>query len=438
MKSAITSAPPPITSPNLTTSQSANYRANHRHYLAYPFRIMHATQTQILRNNNALNIFIALSPLLIFPFSPFICFVWTLCAMLIFAYCLSDISRYFMAMMIILSASFLNGDAVPHSDFAHYFRVYNGLLENDFKFFSYFGNGVEVGLPAIYFVLGKIFRELSSSHFMAMQVAFSSILFYLWLEIYAIKKLDSAQKALCVALSLALFDFWFASLLCRQVPASIFMLYAIFSRNTNAKWIFFLISISFHTSSLLFYPVIYLLYEYPKAGLLCSAIICLTFCFFNDITHFLYHLKMEFAPLKALQIKLFPYVVTKTTLDGASIGARNLVFLVILFFGAIIYVKKPLKYLIIGLVLIYISSVFVSAHFSIRTGVILMYIVLGYFLYLCLRKLPFILLIFSLLAILNVAQTKSVFGDLTNTRIYYNYDIVGQPFYFLKGVKNEK
>lgn len=399
---------------------------------------MRDNSAQILRSTNTLNFFITLFPLLIFPFSPFICFIYTLCVMLIFAYCLSDTSRYFMATMIIVSASFLNGDAVPHSDFEHYFRVYNGLLENNFSFLSYFGNGIEAGLPIVYFVLGKIFGELSSSHFMTMQAVFSSLLFYLWLEIYAIRKLDSTQRALCAVLTLALFDFWFASFLCRQVLASIFMLYVLFSHNTNAKWIFFLISVSFHTSSLLFYPIIYLCYEYPKIGLLFSVIICLTFCFFNDIITFLWYLQVEFAPLKALQAKLSPYVVTKTALDGASIGIRNLVFLVILFFGAIIYVKKPIKYLIIGLVLIYISSVFVSAHFSIRIGVILMYIMLGYFLYLCLRKLPFILLIFSLLAILNVAQTKSVFGDLTNTRIYYNYDIIGQPFYFLKGVKNEK
>ncbi|MGX2981652.1 EpsG family protein [Helicobacter sp. 23-1045] len=353
--------------------------------------------------------------------------------MVIFAHCIGGALRVFLAMMIILSASFLNGDAVPHSDFVHYFRVYNGMLENNFKFFGYFAGGIEVGLPIVYFVLGKIFGALSPAHFMSMQIAFSAMLFYIWLEIYGTKRLDSTQKAFCVALSLALFDFWFSALLCRQVLASIFILYAIFSTSTNAKWIFFIIAVSFHTSSLLFYPIIYLLYNRPKIGLFCCFIICLAFCFFSEITHFLWHLKLDIAFFKALQIKLSPYIITKSALDGASIGIRNLVFLLILLFGAIIYMKKPLKYLVIGLVLFYFSSVFVSAHFSIRIGVILMYIVLGYFLYFALRKLPFILLIFSLLVILNVAQTKSVFGDLTNTRIYYNYDIIGMPFYFLKG-----
>ena len=355
--------------------------------------------------------------------------------MIIFSQSLGRNSRIFLAMMIILSGSFLNGDAVLHGDFVHYYRVYNGLLESDFKYLSYFGGGIEVGLPIIYLILGKVFGTLNPSHFMTMQIFVSSLLFYIWLEMYAMRRFTSTQKALCVALSLMLFDFWFSAWLVRQVMASIFILYALTSKSTNAKWIFFLIAVSFHTTSILFYPILYLLYNRPKIGIFITIIICFGFCYFIDIIEFLWHLKLDFKPFIALKSKLYPYIVSKSSLDASSIGARNLLFCLILLLGAVFYIKNQWKCVIIGLVCLYFCSVFISAHFSIRIGVLLIYVAFGYFLFLAGRKQPFLLQIFCLCLLLNLAMVKSVFGDLTNTRIYHNNDIYGEAFYFLKEAK---
>ncbi|WP_158413040.1 hypothetical protein [Helicobacter fennelliae] len=79
----------------------------------------------------------------------------------------------------------------------------------------------------------------------------------------------------------------------------------------------------------------------------------------------------------------------------------------------------------------YWGSIGVSNHFSLRMGVLFMEIAFGYFMFLAMRKQPFLLQIFALLMLWNTVSVKTYFGDITNTRVYWNYDIAGPFFYFL-------
>ncbi|SQB98272.1 Uncharacterised protein [Helicobacter fennelliae] len=92
---------------------------------------------------------------------------------------------------------------------------------------------------------------------------------------------------------------------------------------------------------------------------------------------------------------------------------------------------KQWRYVIFGSILVYWGSIGVSNHFSLRMGVLFMEIAFGYFMFLAMRKQPFLLQIFALLMLWNTVSVKTYFGDITNTRVYWNYDIAGPFFYFL-------
>ena len=94
-------------------------------------------------------------------------------------------------------------------------------------------------------------------------------------------------------------------------------------------------------------------------------------------------------------------------------------------------VHKQWRYVIFGSILVYWGSIGISNHFSLRMSVLFMEIAFGYFMFLALRKQPFLLQFFALLVLLNLVSVKTYFGDITNTRIYWNYDIAGPFFYFL-------
>ncbi|RDU62621.1 EpsG family protein [Helicobacter sp. MIT 14-3879] len=375
---------------------------------------------------------ISLSPFLVLPFSPFISFIYALFIMIILSPILNTQNRVILSVCVILSGSFLNGDAVLHSDFEHYYRVYNALLDNNLKFLLYFGSGIELALPTTYLILGKFFGKLSPTHFMNMQIIFTVSLFYIWLEVYGIKNIANRQKAICVAMALMFFDFWCSAWLVRQILASVFILYTISARSNYSFWIFFITAILFHTTSIIFIPLILLLYKYPKTGLFFCVCISISFIYFLEIANYLYSIKSNI--IFPIQPKLYDYVISKTTLDGSYIGVKNLILLSILTIFSLIYLNRAFRRyraVILGLEILYISSIYVSGHFSLRVGVFLIFVSIGYFLFLSLRKQPFILLIFALFSLLNIAQTKSVFGDLSNTRIFANYDIYGNFFYYL-------
>ena len=74
---------------------------------------------------------------------------------------------------------------------------------------------------------------------------------------------------------------------------------------------------------------------------------------------------------------------------------------------------KQWRYVIFGSILVYWGSIGVSNHFSLRMGVLFMEIAFGYFMFLAMRKQPFLLQIFALLMLWNTVSVKTYFGDIT-------------------------
>ncbi len=142
--------------------------------------------------------------------------------LIVFSSVFTKKSRVIISLCIILSASIYNGDCIPHSDYINYYHTYEKLLNNNFQALFDYGAGLEVALPLYYLILSRFLGELSSSTFIAINIFTAALLFYIWLEVYAMSHIAPKQRTLCVALSLLFFHYWFAGNVIRQLLSSVF------------------------------------------------------------------------------------------------------------------------------------------------------------------------------------------------------------------------
>ncbi|BDB66534.1 hypothetical protein Hc94105_0730 [Helicobacter cinaedi] len=388
---------------------------------------------QNIKQTDVFPYILALIPWVILPYSPMIASVAGLFFLIVFSSVFTKKSRVIISLCIILSASIYNGDCIPHGDYINYYRTYEKLLNNNFQALFDYGAGLEVALPLYYLILSRFLGELSSSTFIAINIFTAALLFYIWLEVYAMSHIAPKQRTLCVALSLLFFHYWFAGNVIRQLLSSVFLLYAFTEKCLKPHLIYVVIATLFHTTALGFYLLVWLLMKKPKIGMVVSLLLMLVFYFFDEIIKFLWDFPNHAIFIDTLKGKIGPYIVG-STLDGSSITARNFVLTFMLMCFTYLYVDKAHKqwrYVVLGFVVVYWGSVGVSGHFSLRIGILLLDVAFGYFIFLALRKQPFLLQFFALLVLLNLVSVKTYFGDITNTRVYWNYDIAGPFFYFL-------
>ena len=336
-----------------------------------------------------------------------------------------------MSVVVIFAGAVLYGDGIPHSDYANYYGTYERLLAGHINTLFEYGNGVEIGLPAMLWLFGKIFGPLSSTHYMAIISFTSGLLLYIWLETYGLKQVAQKQKAICAALVLMCFDFWLSSLLERQVLSSIIILYAITAQKQESRFFFILLAMLFHATALIFLAIIWLLVRFPKLGIgLCIAI-CGSYVIFYEIVMALAQIPQTLL-FDSIRTKLFFY--TNGGADEGGLFARSLVLSVLLLVCTWIYIDKSQakwRHIIMGLGIIYLAAAFVSNHLSLRVGVLFFFVSFGYFLFLALRKQPLLLYSFSLIYLLDLSAME-LNKDINNpTRIFYNYDIIGPFFYYL-------
>ncbi|WP_307983792.1 hypothetical protein [uncultured Helicobacter sp.] len=176
---------------------------------------------QNIKQTDVFPLILALIPWVILPFSPMIASVAGF-FLIVFSSVFTKKSRVIISLCIILSASIYNGDCIPHSDYINYYHTYEKLLNNNFQALFDYGAGLEVALPLYYLILSRFLGELSSSTFIAINIFTAALLFYIWLEVYAMFHIAPKQRTLCVALSLLFFHYWFAGNVIRQLLSSVF------------------------------------------------------------------------------------------------------------------------------------------------------------------------------------------------------------------------
>lgn len=397
------------------------------HFSHFPF----ASGLNIPARPDALMNCLAFIPALIVPFSPFIAFFVGLLFLIVFSPSLQRWHRIFIAVVVIFAGAVLYGDCDPHSDYANYYKTYERLLAGQTEALFAYGRGVEIGLPILFWVFGKIFGPLSSSHFIALIIFTAGILLYIWLEVYGLKRIAEKQQAVCVALVLMCFDFWFAGWLERQILSSIMILYAITAQRQETRFTFILLATIFHVSALIFIAIIWLLVRYPKLGIGLCVGICGSYVVFYEIVGVLAQAPQTVL-FDSMRTKLFFYV--NGGADKGGFYFRNLVLSLFLIICAWVYVDKSQAkwlHIIIGLGIIYLASAFVSKHLSLRVGALFFFVALGYFFFLALRKQPMLLYGFSFIHLVNAATSLLTRDLVSRTNKFYTYDIIGPFFYYL-------
>lgn len=241
--------------------------------------ISNIPSAQNIKQTDVFPYILALIPWVILPFSPMVASVIGLFFLIIFSPIFVRKSRIIISLCIIFAASIYNGDCIPTGDAMNYYEAYTRLLNGGFDALFKYGAGLEVALPLYYFVLGRFVGELSISTFVMVNIFTAAFLFYVWLEVYALAHIAPKQRALCVALSLLFFHYWFAGWLMRQVFSSIFLLYAFTEKRLKLHLIYVAIAVLFHVTALGFYLFIWLLMNKPKIGMMVSLSLMLVFLF---------------------------------------------------------------------------------------------------------------------------------------------------------------
>ena len=366
-------------------------------------------------------------PALIVPFSPFIAFFIGLLLLIVFGSGFQRWHRIFVSVVVIFAGAVLFGDNECKSDCLVYYDTYEKLLKSESRAFFVFGNGIEIASPILFWLVGKTIGHLDPSHFTMALIFVGGLLLYIWLEVYGLKQVVQRQKAICIALVLLFFDFFFAGFLTRQMFSSIMILYAITAQRQESRFLFILLATLFHTTALIFLPIIWLLVRHPKLGIgLCIAI-CGSYVVFYEIANTLYQTPNS-ALFEPLRQKLPYYVITQGDRE-AGLAVRNIILTLFLLICTWVYVDKSQakwRHIIMGLGIIYLAAAFVNTNLSIRVGLLFFFVALGYFLFLTLRKQPLLLYGFTLLYLANSVENLA-----RKDVVFYNYDIIGPFFYYL-------
>jgi hypothetical protein len=198
-------------------------------------------------------------------FSPLLGFYCSLMYLAIQGYSLR-ILRINVAIIAIVSGAFIassrNALVVLGDDFNINYSVYQLMQDGGSIFYHEFSGGIEFILPLYFKIIGFLFDIENPVYVFFSVTVLCLTLFYIWLEMYGLKGIDSDKKALCVAASLGLFVLFSSTQLMRQMISTAFVLYAVsfwFEKKKVSFVIFFALAIFSHLSAALLFFVITIL-----------------------------------------------------------------------------------------------------------------------------------------------------------------------------------
>ncbi|RDU59726.1 EpsG family protein [Helicobacter marmotae] len=383
-----------------------------------------------LRLQYALWIFLCVCYVLL-AFSPLLSFICALCV-LFGAYCvLSSPMRISLGVCIILSGSIIYASRVyfhwEGDDFIRYFQAYSLLAREGFGHINIYG--LEAGLPLFYMALVGLFGELSPAGVLFWTILFPSVLFLVWLEQYAMKHLDNANKALCVFFTFLFFDFYIPTEYTRQCISSIFILYALCVKGAFWRYAHIIFALCFHLSAILLLPPLFMLKKYPKFTLLA--------CFGLVVV-----LSLSFAWLLGLwQMG----IISRDTPLFNKLGFYALGFgdfrpnvielFFITFLGALFLIpsddshKKQWRYFVWLFIMLYFSLYLVSGGIAHRATLLLSTILLGFLLFMGFRGFMMCALGFGGLCFIYKCKVL-LFGN-NAYELWHSYPAYGGWFYYL-------
>lgn len=389
----------------------------------------------ISRLNLSFSYFCAFLPWAVLPFSAPLAFYVGLLVLLVLSFFYPSQSvRVILAVCIIIGGAVGFGDSQFTSDMENYHDTYTKLFNGDFEAIFDYGRGVEVIMPLFWVVLSFFDGFLNYTAFGVLHALCAGILFYIWLEKYALEGFDTKKAAVCVFFSLLMFDYWMPQWLLRQTFSCIFVLYAL-SQNTRFKtFVFLLIAVFCHVSAILFFALWYWLRKYPKFGAMCIVFLC-----FMMLANFLFPWLYAYASMlpESFSHKLvfYQYSLNNTISDGFS--ASLYVYIIAIVFCAWYFrdsVDRKWLWIIIWYGILCLCANAVWNHFFIRVSILYFYISLGFFMFVSMQKNTFLLYIWGSLLFINHIRTAYAKGvaNLSNIQYHFHsYGLGGEWFYFI-------
>jgi hypothetical protein len=231
--------------------------------------------------------------------------------------------RRLLAVSVVCSVSFvmsLRPLDTGSNDIDVYYRIYSRLREDSYDALFEFGGGIEVGLPAVMYLLGKGLPYLSPQGLMFCLALISSLIFVSWIEsaFYA----DRIQIGpLLMGCGLLLFNLYYSTQLVRQFFALALLLYSISSTTKRRSWLFLTLACLFHLTALPFY-VLYLIGKRGWQGPFALVLISIAFrVFFGQLLAI-----VDIFP-PAIADKLTYYVSNNQEYTDADLGSLKLIAL---------------------------------------------------------------------------------------------------------------
>ena len=376
----------------------------------------------------SLEAFCAFLPWAILPFSAPLAFYSGLLMLFFLSFWYpSRFARITLAVCIVLGGAIGFGDTILIGDKLVYYTTYTKIFNGDFDAIFDYGKGVEIIMPLFWAFLAFVSGFLDHTTFGILHSLCAGILFYIWLEKYAIKDFDARYAALCVFLSLLMFGYWMPQWLLRQTFSSIFVLYAL-SANTRLKtFVFVLLATLCHVTGIIFFTLWWLLKKYPKFGAWCIGILCFALlinAFFPTLFQYI-----SFFP-ESLSSKFHYY---QRTFKNGSVFDSEYLYIGLVVFCAWYYrdgIDRRWLWIMFWYGVFCICTNIVWSGLFIRVGFLYYCIVLGFFMFMSMQKN--ILLVYIMGFLLFIKNVRSTFIDkVDNVHFTYTHGLGGEWFYFL-------
>ncbi|MEY0289601.1 EpsG family protein [Providencia sp. PROV116] len=201
---------------------------------------------------------LSIAILCLLPFSPYLSLIlcFPLLTLLeIESVKIKSFSVFFILIFIIL-ISYLGASRgifeTPNDDLADYYKNFIALSKGNLYALFEFGFGVEIGLPFLSFLLSIVAPYAPPRVFLLFHLIIINTLYVLFIYKYS-KVVNIKYKSLLLLTCFLFLGYTAEANLLRQSYSSIFLLFALFSKNNKQKVHYIIISMTFHLSSILLY-----------------------------------------------------------------------------------------------------------------------------------------------------------------------------------------
>lgn len=369
-------------------------------------------------------------PLIISFISPLLAWIIAMLILAVGSSVLNKTNRRILGLVVIFAGALTIASRQvfesPSDDFARYYAIYQSLSEGDMAAFFNFGDGFEIILPLLFRALSFFFSKAEPSLVIFFVSFFCGLLFLFWLEKYGMKEVEPAKRSLCLATALIFFSFFMTSQLMRQMIAMLLVLYALYEKNILTSALFVVMGTAFHLTALPIYIVCKMSFRYPVITFFIVSITSLIFVHsFTSILSLYSGGSLDYIGTG----KLLYYTDSTESFTKADLSLlKYFVFLIIIYLliPGRDNVTAKWKYFVLTFSAIYFVFLPLPGA-SLRTTLILNSILLGYLIFLGLKKYNKVLTA-GVVIFIFYRSIRQFIGDENGFDLWNAYDWIGFPF----------